>query len=193
MRGSRLYETTRGLTTAFAAGVVGLLLWVATQIGTQTGGRFWAAMAIVAGAGLVAAWSQAVGNWTKGLRLRLSPGTLMLAFLPALVCVVWVFVASQPGDGVGEGRVVSWSASLGVLGVVHDLALWHGALAFGLGLVLGFCVDSVPAPVAVVPEEDDAVDEPLTAERDTVAGSVPPGVAAPPPEPVGARHSVPLE
>lgn len=185
MSGSRLYETARGLTTAFAAGVVGLLLWVATQVGTQTGAGFWAAMAIVAGAGVVAAWSQAVGHWTKGLRLRVSRGTVTLAFLPALVCVVWVFLASQPGDGVGEGRVVAWSASLGVSGLVHDLALWHGALAFGLGLVLGFCVDSVQPPVAAVPGEDAATDEPLTAERDAL-------LAVPPELPTEPEERVPL-
>jgi hypothetical protein len=187
MRGSRLYETTRGLTTAFAAGVVGLLLWVATQVGTQTDGRFWAAMAIVAGAGLVAACSQAVGGWTKGLRLRIAPGTVTLAFLPALVCVAWILLASQPGDGVGEGRVVSWSGSIGLLGIVHDLALWHGALAFALGLVLGFCVDAVPAPPRA-PDDVRAADEPLTAERD----AIPAGVAATA-EPLADRRSMPLE
>jgi hypothetical protein len=173
MRRYGLYDTTRGLTTAVAAGVAGLLLWVATLVGTQSGGRFWAAMAIVAGAGLVLSLSQVVGAWTKGLRLRLSPGTLTLAFLPVLVCVVWILLASQPGSGWQEGRIVSWSASLGLLGIVHDLALWHGALALGLGLVLGFSFDGVPEPAG------DAA--PI---RETV---VPVAVPTPPDEPVVAE------
>ena len=83
MRRYGLYDLTRGLTTLLAAGVAGLLLWSATQVGQQTTGRFWAEMGIVAGAGLVMALSQVLGGWTKGLQLRLSPGTFLLGFVPA--------------------------------------------------------------------------------------------------------------
>ena len=78
MRRYGLYDLTRGLTTLLAAGVAGLLLWSATQVGQQTTGRFWAEMGIVAGAGLVMALSQVLGGWTKGLQLRLSPETFLL-------------------------------------------------------------------------------------------------------------------
>ena len=179
MHGERLYETTRGLTAIVAAGVGGVLLWAATQVGTQTEGRYWAAMGIVAGAGAVVSVARAVSAWTKGLRLRLSAGTLVLAFLPALVCVVWILLATQPGDGFAEGHVVSWSRSLGLLGVVHDLALWHGVLAFGLGLVLGHACDAVPVP----PQAEEAVaDEALTAELrlDVPHVSLPGGIMAAP-------------
>lgn len=176
MRRYGLYDATRGLTIAFAAGVAGLLLWVATLVGTQSVGRFWAAMGIVAGAGLLLALSQAVGGWTNGLRLRLSPATFGGAFLPVLVCVGWILLASQPGHGWEEGRIASWSDSAGLLGLIHDLALWHGVLAFGFGLVLGFTVDAVPAAVLEppppreepVPAASPAADEPLTAERGRV-------------------------
>ena len=73
-----------------------------------------------------------------------------------------------------------------MLGVVHDLGLWHGVLAFGLGLVLGLSFDTVPAaliedetPVAgheaakapqtapgTVQRTREAVDDPLSAERE---------------------------
>ena len=174
MRRYGLYDTTRGLTTAAAAGLAGLALWGAAQIGTQTVNRFWLAMLIVAAGGLVLALSQHVGSWTKGLRVRLSPGTFALGFLPVLVVVGWILVATQPGNGWQEGRLHSWSTTLGIMGGVHAIGLWHGVLAFGFGLVLGFCFDAVPAlEPEVVPYERPAAaattelvaDEPVTAER----------------------------
>lgn len=144
MRRYGLYDTTRGLTTLAAAGAAGVLLWVATRVGQPTDRRFWAEMGIVAGAGLVMALSQVVGGWTKGLRLRMSPGTFALALVPVLIVVWWILMASQPGHGWYEGTIVSWSKTLGITGLVHDLALWHGVLAFGFGLVLGLSFDTVP-------------------------------------------------
>ncbi|MDE3025861.1 MAG: hypothetical protein KGI93_09855, partial [Acidobacteriota bacterium] len=189
MRRYGLYDATRGLTTALAAGVAGLLLWVATLVGTQSVGRFWAAMGIVAGAGLIVAVAQAVGGWTKGLRLRPSPGTFLFAFVPVLVCVGWILMASQPGRGWEEGTVTSWTHSLGLTGLVHDLSLWHGVLAFGFGLVLGLALDTVPAPVpelaAAEPLDGAAAppvaDEPVAAERGEVGGAR---------RPVDGRHPV---
>lgn len=191
MRRYGLYDMTRGLTTAFAAGLAGLLLWVATQVGTRTEGRYWAAMGIVAGAGLIVALAQALGGWTKGLRLRLSPNTFALAFLPVLVCVGWVLLATQPGNGFAEGHIDSWSSSVGLLDVIHSLALWHGVLAFGFGLVLGLSFDAVPeALVAAAPaaERPTAADEPLTAERTAIPAGEPD-----PREPVERRRRVPVD
>ena len=180
MRRYGLYDATRGLMTALAVGVAGLLLWVATQVGMQSTARFWESMGIVAVAGLVLALLPAMGGWTSGLRFRASPGTFLLGFLPTLVLVGWVLMATQPGHGWHDGTVTSWSRSIGVLGLVHALGLWHGVLAFGFGAVLGLSLDTVPAVEPVVepaagPVDDDVVvdrrnepvaDEPLTAERD---------------------------
>jgi hypothetical protein len=162
MRRYGLYDASRGLTLAFAAGLAGLGLWGASRVGTQTTGRFWIAMAVVAGAGLLLALANHVGTWTKGLTLRMSPGTFAVAFLPALVCVGWILIATQPGHGWQEGRLDSWSNSLGILGVVHSIGLWHGVLAFAFGLMLGLSLDGVPAPAA---EAASAADEPVAAER----------------------------
>jgi hypothetical protein len=175
MRGYGLYDTTRGLTIALAAGVVGLLLWVATLVGTQTVGRYWAAMAIVAGGGLVLALAHVLGSWTKGLRLRLSPSTFLLAFVPVLICAGWILVATQPGHGWEEGHLTGWDHTAGLTGLVHDLGLWHGVLAFGLGLVFGFSLDSVPVRAPMpgpepMGERAPAADEPVTAERRSVDG-----------------------
>jgi len=177
MRRYGLYDMTRGLTTALAAALAGLLLWTATQVGQQTTPRFWAEMGIVAGAGLVIALSQVLGGWTKGLQLRLSPGTFLLGFVPVLVCVGWILMATQPGSGWHEARIVSWSHDAGLMGVIHSVGLWHGVLAFGFGLVLGMSLDTVPAPVPVpaggpaddvAMEDRRAADEPVAAERDVV-------------------------
>ena len=177
MRRYRMYDASRGLTLAFAAALAGLGLWGAAQIGTQTTSRFWVAMAVVAGAGFLLTLANHVGTWTKGLRLRVSPSTFALAFLPVLVCVGWILLASQPGSGWEEGRIHSWSNSIGIMGVVHSLGLWHGVLAFAFGVVLGLSLDGVPAPAkeeaaAAAPVYTGArgaparpADEPVSAER----------------------------
>ena len=175
MRSYGMYDESRGLTLAFAAALAGLGLWGAAQVGTQTPGRFWIAMVIVAAAGLLLALANHVGTWTKGLRLRMSPGSFVLAFLPVLVCVGWILIASQPGAGWQEGRIHSWSNSIGILGAVHAIGLWRGVLAFGLGIVLGLSLDGVPAetrvdapPAFVGPRGmpvRPAAEEPVEAER----------------------------
>ena len=174
MRRYGMYDTSRGLTLALAAALAGLGLWGAAQIGTQTTGRFWLTMLIVAGAGLLIVLASHVGTWTKGLRLRISPSTFALAFVPVLICVGWILISTQPGSGWQEGRIDSWSNSIGILGIVHSIGLWHGVLAFGLGVMLGLSFDGVPAPV----EETEpayagptgtraprTADKPVTAER----------------------------
>src|SRR3954471_5707808 len=140
-----LYDATRGLMTLLAVGVAGFLLWLATQVGMQTTGDFWASMGLVAAAGLVFALLPAMGSPVAGLRLRLSPGTFLLGFLPTLVVVGWILMATQPGHGWHDGTVTSWSHSIGIFGIVHALGLWHGVLAFGLGAVLGMSLDALPA------------------------------------------------
>jgi len=197
MRKYGLYDATRGLTLAVAAGLAGLLLYLASQVGMQSTIRFWASLGIVAAAGLVLALAPVLGGWTNGLRLRLSPGTFVLGFLPVLVCVGWILMATQPGNGWHEGTIVSWSHSLGLMGVIHGVGLWHGALAFGFGLVLGTTLDAVPVPVdeavagrrpeqrVVTPVErkrpvwrqrpaaDTVEDEPITAERQAAQNAEP--------------------
>lgn len=155
MRRYGLYDATRGLTLALAAALAGLLLYLATQVGQQSTARFWGEMGIVAGAGLVLALAPVLGGWSSGLRLRLSPGTFVLGFIPVLIVVGWILMATQPGNGWHEGTIVRWSHDMGLMGLIHDLGLWHGVLAFGFGLVLGTTVDAVPVamvePVAAAP------------------------------------------
>jgi hypothetical protein len=196
-----MYDASRGLTLALAAGLAGLALWGATQVGTQTVGRYWIAMAIVGGAGLLLALATHVGTWTKGLRLRLSPGTFGFAFLPVLVCVGWILLAMQPGTGWEEGRIHSWSNSLGILGIVHDVGLWGGVLAFAFGLVLGLSFDAVPAPAPVAETQPayapppgaarPPADEPVAAERRWTARRGTPPPVTPPGETTRVRRQTP--
>jgi len=205
MRSYGMYDASRGLTLALAAALAGLGLWGAAQIGFGTTGRFWLTMLVVAGAGFLMTLATHVGTWTKGLRLRVSPGTFALAFLPVLVCVGWILLATQPGRGWQEGRIDSWSNSIGILNVVHTMGLWHGVLAFGFGVALGLSLDGVPAPV----EEEAAApvyagrpagarvsgrpaDEPVAAERRwtarrgrTAPADAPPADAPPAETPAG--------
>jgi hypothetical protein len=170
MRRYGLYDATRGLTLAIAAGLAGLLLYLATLVGQQTTVRFWEEMGIVAAAGLVLGLAPVLGGWSSGLRLRLSPGTFLLGFLPVLVVVGWILMATQPGHGWHEGTIVSWSHNIGLMGLIHDLGLWHGVLAFGFGLALGYTLDAVPVPVEVAEPVPVArrgrtvVDEPVADE-----------------------------
>jgi hypothetical protein len=185
MRTNGLYDATRGLTLALAAGVAGLLLYLATLVGQTTTIRFWESMGLVAAGGLVLALAAALGSWTKGLRLRLSPGTFLLGFLPVLIVAGWVLMATQPGRGWHEGTVVSWSHNVGIMDVVHDLGLWHGVLAFGLGLMLGMTFDTVPVveretavayrqrPTVATPMDTAVASEPLQAEREAAAQAEP--------------------
>jgi len=192
MRRYGMYDASRGLTLALAAALAGLGLWGAAQVGTQTDGRFWIAMTIVGAAGLVIALANHVGTWTKGLTLRMSPSTFVVAFLPVLICVGWILIASQPGNGWEEGRLASWSNSIGILGIVQSIGLWHGALAFAFGLMLGLSLDGVPAPAEEVASAYGgqagtgampAADEPVAAERRFAARRAP---ATPPAAPTEA-------
>ena len=174
MRRYGLYDATRGLTLALAAALAGLLLYLATQVGQQSTARFWEEMGIVGGAGLVLALAPVLGGWSSGLRLRLSPGTFLLGFIPVLVVVGWILMATQPGNVWHEGTVVRWSHDIGLMGLIHDLGLWHGVLALGFGLVLGTSVDAVPAamaaPVAAAPTPVADRDRTLVDERPARTG-----------------------
>lgn len=133
---------TRGAVTLVAAGVAGLLIWLATQINDSSTGGYWAVYGIVAGAGLVMALSQLFGGWTKGGMPRLSMNVFLLAFIPTLIAAGWVVVGHQPNPNWFRDHILSWSGSIGILNVVRDLAEYVAVLAFGIGLVFGYSFDT---------------------------------------------------
>src|SRR5205814_7630890 len=120
---------------------------------------------------------------------RLSLGTFVLGFLPVLVVVGWVACATQPHGNTVRSHVLTWSSALAINHVVDNLGEYIAVLSFGLGLVLGFCGDTVgvtrrdevyaggvaPAPAATPAPAYDrrAADEPLTAERTAVGTTAP--------------------
>lgn len=164
---------TRGLSTVAGAALAGILLWFATQLGTETAGEYWSTYGLVAAAGLALALSQILGGWTKWGWPRLSTGVFVLGFLPVLIAGGWVLLARQPADFFNTSN---WSRDLGIFGVVGDLGELLSAIAFGIGLTLGLCFDTSGPREAVVVDRDvehvrtapadrGAADEPLTAER----------------------------
>jgi hypothetical protein len=173
---------TRGISTLAGAAVAGVLLWFATQIGTQTSSEYWATYGLIAAAGLTMALSQILGGWTKWGWPRFSVGVFVLSFLPVLVAGGWVLLARQPADWMNTSN---WSRDLGIYGLVADLGNILPAIALGIGLVFGLSFDTagpsreVSREVAreVVEEEQArdtnvpgtretrAADEPLTADR----------------------------
>ena len=157
---------TRGISTLAGAAVAGILLWFATQIGTQTSSEYWATYGLIAAAGLTMALSQILGGWTKWGWPRFSLGVFLIGFLPVLVAGGWVLLARQPADWMNTSN---WSRDLSIFGVVADLGNILPAVAFGIGLTFGFSFDTAGPRREVVAEEPVArdTDAPLTADRDT--------------------------
>jgi len=163
-----MYGLTRATTTLLAAGVAGLLIWIATQIDSTTVGGFWAVYGLIAGAGLVMALSQLLGGWTKWGWPHLAVTFLLTAFIPIAVVSLWIVLAAEPGNGWFHRHVLSWSGDIHVRGLVESLTQYVSVVAFGLGLVFGFSFDTT-GPRArdrdVVVDDGAAADEPLTADR----------------------------
>jgi hypothetical protein len=146
----------RGLTTLIGVAAAGFLVWLATQFDLGTTGEYWSAMAILAGAGVCLGLSQLIGGWTKWGAPTISPGVFLLAFLPTLIAVGGILVATRP-TGTEEGEdVAGWIRDIGLGGVAEDLILFQGVLAFGLGIVFAFMFDT-RGPRARVVEERDAI------------------------------------
>ena len=170
----------RGLITLLGVGAAGLLAWLTTTIGHTSTHGYWAVYGILAGAGLVMALSQLVGGWTKWGRPTFSPSVFLLAFVPTLVAVGWILIFHQPHSTLFRGHVTNWSNDLGVEGFVQDMGgSLPMMLAFGLGLVFGFCFDTVPArrpaprPIERPAEADADADRPIArdVEQETVVRS----------------------
>lgn len=171
---------TRGISTLAGAAVAGILVWFATQLGTEVTGEYWATYGLVAVAGLTLALSQILGGWTKWGWPRFSAGVFLIGFLPVLVAGGWILLARQPADWMNTSN---WSRDLGIEGVVQDLGNILPAIALGIGLTFGFAFDTAGPRRRVVEREHEvegpvattaagtrrrAADEPLTAERETL-------------------------
>ena len=166
----------RGLTTLLGVAAAGFLVWLATQFDLGSTGDYWAAMGILAGAGACLGLSQLLGGWTKWGAPTISPSVFLLGFLPAFVAVGGILVATRP-TGTEEGeQVAEWIGDIGLGGVAEDLIVFQGVLAFGLGIVLTFTLDTrgprsrTLERETVVPDEDvqDYRGEAVSSDEETV-------------------------
>jgi hypothetical protein len=137
-----MYGLTRATITLIAAGVAGLLIWIATQIDDDSNGGYWAVYGIIAGAGLVMALSQLLGGWTKWGWPRLSGSVFLWALVPVAIVVLWIVIFHQPDSSWFRRHIRSWSDDIGIDGLVKDFKEYLGVLAFGAGLVFGYTFDT---------------------------------------------------
>ena len=152
----------RALFTLLGIAAAGLLIWVAHYFDLANSNEFWAAMGLIAAAGLALGLSQLVGGWTKWGLPVLSLGVFLLAFIPTLIVAGWVLLATQPDAGWQHDRFAGWSSDLGITGLVNDLGLFPAALAMGVGIVFAFSFDTTgprrhevtDREREVVPDED---------------------------------------
>src|SRR5687768_4092197 len=175
----------RGLTTLLGVAAAGFLVWLATQFDLGTTGEYWSAMGILAGAGVCLGLSQLIGGWTKWGAPTISPGVFLIGFLPTLIAVGGILIATRP-TGTEEGEdVAGWIRDIGLGSLAEDLIVFQGVLAFGLGIVFSFMFDTrgprarvLEERETVVPDEDvhdyRAEDEVVTDEGTVIReGAVP--------------------
>lgn len=151
-----MYGLTRGTMTLLGVAGAAAVLWLASQFDTDSAGEYWTWVGLLAAAGFVLALSQLLGGWTKWGWPRFSGSVFLLGFLPALVASVLVLLHAQPdSDDFGA----DWADDLGLDDLADDLTSVLPAIAFGLGLLFGFCFDTTgPRVREVAVERDDAGD-----------------------------------
>src|SRR5436189_1883030 len=159
-----MYGLTRATVTLNSAAIAGLLIWLATQIGSGSNGEYWATYGLVAAAGLVMALSQLLGGWTKWGWPRVDLPVFLIGFLPVFVAGGWVLLARQPGSIFFNSTHVS--RDIGIDSLVSDLGDMLAVIAFGIGLTFGFTFDTAPR---AVPAEAPAAPRPARAPVDRAA------------------------
>jgi hypothetical protein len=144
----------RAVFTLAGVAVAGFLIWLAQTFDLTTTNGFWAGMGLIAAAGLALGLSQLFGGWTKWGLPVVSPGVLVLAFVPAAIVVGWILLATQPDGGWQQARLANWSDDIGITGFVNGMGTLPAALAMGLGIVFAFTFDTTGPRTRKVVEED---------------------------------------
>jgi hypothetical protein len=161
----------RALLTLAAAAIGGAGLWLVGHFDQTTTGGYWAAMGVIAAAGLIFGVAQLRGGGGN------PPAAFLLGFLPVLVVGGWVLLAMSPNAGWFRDHVRSWDGDIGFADVVHYIGAQVGVVAFAIGLTFGLTFE--PGYLRrrrTVTVDQTAADEPLTAERETVVTEEPVGV-----------------
>jgi len=145
----------RGVSTLLGVVAAAFLIWLSTHMGSGVDG-YWARLGLLAAAGFALVLAQVFGGWTKWGWPLLSGNVFLLGFLPAFFVAGWVLLAGQPDDNWFARHVVDWSGDLHVSRLVRHLRDGYpDVLAFGLGALLGFTVDTTgprkQRPAVVVP------------------------------------------
>jgi hypothetical protein len=182
----------RALFTLLGVATAGLLIWIASQFDLTSTSEFWAAMGLIAAAGLALGLSQLFGGWTKWGIPVLSPGVFLLAFVPTAIVVGWILIATQPDGGWQQGRIAGWSDDIGITGFVNDLGIFPAALAMGLGLIFAFSFDTTgPRRHELVDREREYVPDEDVHDYDRGVTTTPAGTATPAGTTVRERETVP--
>jgi hypothetical protein len=128
----------RALFTLLGVAAAGFLLWVAQLFDLNATDEFWAAMGIVACAGIALGLSQLFGGWTKWGWPTISPMVLLLGFLPTLLVGGAILLARQPEGGWQQSRFDGWAGDIGVNGFVDVMVPFLPVIALVIGLVFSF-------------------------------------------------------
>lgn len=138
-------------TLLLGIGVAGLVIWVATRVGTHSTWRYWAVLGLLAGAGLAFALTQraAYGAWSE-----VTPLGFLVAFVVALICVGWIACFGQPHGNWFRSHASSWSRDLGIRGFVDHMKTYVSVMAFGFGALIASAPGAVgrrPVPASARP------------------------------------------
>jgi hypothetical protein len=168
-RASRTYTLLLGI------GAAGVLIWIATRVGDYSTWRYWAALGLLAGAGLAFALTQrtAYGAWAE-----VTPLGFLLALLAAVICVGWIAAVGEPHSNWFRNHFSSWSHDIGIRTFVDHMTRYVSVTAFGFGALLASAPGAIrrtrpaPAPAAAV-EQPPAPPPvaPATSEAVTVDGN----------------------
>jgi len=153
----------RAFLTLGAAALGGVGLWLIGHFDQTTTGGYWAALGIVAAAGLIFGLAQLRGDGGNPL------AAFLVAFVPVLVVGGWVLLAMEPNGDWFRNHLRAWDGDIGIADVVHYVGMQVGVIAFAIGLTFGLTFE--PAYLRLrrtVVVDQEAADAPLTAERHTV-------------------------
>jgi hypothetical protein len=138
---------------------------VSNLVDSESG--FWAAMALLAAAGLALGLSQLLGGWTKWGLPTISPMVFLIGFLPTLVVGGWILLARQPEGGWAQGRFDGWTSDLGLASFADDMATFLPIIPVIVGLVFAFTFDTTGPRTRIVRDrEEEIVTTPATVDSD---------------------------
>jgi hypothetical protein len=146
------------------AAASGVLIWFAGRFDSPNQHDYWISIGLLAAAGLVMGLAL--------LRRGAGRGAGTIVALPFVAATLWIVLAAQPNGG---GTIRTWSHDIGIGGIVADLAVNVGVIAFGATALFGASallsrrrtetVVETPAAADDLPQETTTV--PVDSTEDT--------------------------